>query len=136
MLNIEKYKDDINTMEVTVNQETGEITMYGCPEIMQAFGTNRFKMKKFLNWLAEEYKEQLLTDKEREYLKAVFKPFHDENLYITKKGHIDGSQYLIVKFIKSNDFMTFPYFERGTLYKGMEGYHDYTLEELGITYDD
>ena len=79
----------------------------------------------------------ILTESEKEYLSAVIKPFRDRIIHIFK-FELSGYEGIGIdlKFPKveknENDAMTLPSFEIGTMYKGMELYKDYTLEELGL----
>lgn len=79
----------------------------------------------------------ILTGKEKEYLSAVIKPFRDRILHIYK-FELSGYEGIGIdlKFPKveknEDDAMTLPSFEIGTMYKGMELYKDYTLEELDL----
>ena len=79
----------------------------------------------------------ILTEKEKEYLSSVIKPFRDRIIHIYK-FELSGYEGIGIdlKFPKveknENDAMTLPSFEIGTMYKGMELYKDYTLEELGL----
>ena len=79
----------------------------------------------------------ILDEKEKEYLSAVIKPFRDRILHIYK-FELSGYEGIGIdlKFPKveknKDDAMTLPSFEIGTMYKGMELYKDYTLEELGL----
>ena len=83
-------------------------------------------------WAEQEYTEQILTDKEKNYLGAVIKPFRDRVNYIDKKG--DSYYYIEIELtsIKDIDFIDLPYFEKDAMYKGMELKKQYTLEELGL----
>ena len=78
----------------------------------------------------------ILTEKEKEYLSAVIKPFRDRITHIFKfelSGYEGiGIDLKFPKVEKDEDAMTLPSFEIGTMYKGMELYKDYTLEELGL----
>lgn len=76
---------------------------------------------------------ELLTPKEREYLKFVFKPFASD-IVCVQKMRSDDTEYIVAKTYK--DSMIFPYFTKGTMYKGMKAEAKYTLEELGIVYDE
>lgn len=82
---------------------------------------------------------ELLTPKEREYLKFVFKPFANDILYVQKKQSyiIDDIEYIETITCKDEkkSVTRFPYFEKGTMYKGMK-HKKYTLKELGIEYDE
>lgn len=67
----------------------------------------------------------------------MIKPFRDRILHIYK-FELSGYEGIGIdlKFPKveknEDDAMTLPSFEIGTMYKGMELYKDYTLEELGL----
>ena len=136
MLNIEKYKDEIieeyqNLMKTTaidgdgnrMNKAIRTIAYKHCRKILLG-ASNPFK------WLCEEYKDPILDDVEREYLSAVIKPFRKKISYIRK------SEDLRKKYIKivlcNGDSMYFPYLANDEMYKGMELYRNYTLEELGL----
>ena len=79
---------------------------------------------------------QILDDAEREYLSAVIKPFRNRVQYIEKmfEDHLLGDQdcYLFIRFNDGNYDMNFPVFRESIMYKGMERYKKYTLEELGL----
>lgn len=81
--------------------------------------------------------EPILTDKEKEYLGAVIKPFRNQVGKITKIKYINLEKILII-ISKSKDsdawqeLIYLPYFETGTMYKGMKEGREYTLEELGL----
>lgn len=81
-------------------------------------------------WLQQEYKEPILDDVEREYLSAVIKPFRDKVTSIYKLNSNEHKEYILINL--EDDFTNMPYFEAGTMYKGMETGKRYTLEELGL----
>ena len=78
----------------------------------------------------------ILDDAERRYLSAVIRPFRDRVQYIEKmfEDHLLGDQdcYLFIRFNDGNYDMNFPVFRESIMYKGMERYKKYTLEELGL----
>ena len=76
---------------------------------------------------------ELLTPKEREYLKSVFRPFASDIMCVQKKIRSDNTEYIVARTYK--DSIIFPYFTKGTMYKGMKLEVKYTLKELGIEYD-
>lgn len=80
----------------------------------------------------QEYKEEILDKKEKEYLSAVIKPFRDEIKYIVKDDRYTGDREYIFIVIKNDCSITFPYFKKNAMYKGMELDKEYTLEELGL----
>ncbi len=88
---------------------------------------------KFLNQEVEiEIKDEpILTDKEKEYLSNVVKPFRDNIEFIKKHKYLSTNQQFI-HIILSDDNFLLPLFEENKYYKGMEVDKKYTLEELGL----
>ena len=76
-----------------------------------------------------------LDNAEKAYLEAVLRPFKDRVVYI-KKCSSDTGDYILVKIEKRFNFpgehIDFPFFEKGTMYKGMETNKLYALEELRL----
>lgn len=80
-----------------------------------------------------EYKDPILDDKEKEYLSAVIKPFRKDVQGIRKNGSCFSSEMeMIVVILKNGGSMIFPYFKKGTMYKGIQINKKYTLKELGL----
>ena len=138
MKNKEKYDIRYMTFNVSQNQNgtIKSIDIY--------YDVRRIKKIKFLsetratqamnaigNWLEEEYKPAILTDKEEAYLSAVIKPFRDRVKYITKYIYPAKEEYLLIVMC-NGERMSFPTFKKETMYKGMQVYKEYTLEELGL----
>lgn len=96
--------------------------------------------KKFFKKLPNDYtgtievengyivEKEILDEEEKEYLSAVIKPFKDRIEYIKKVEDI--GEYIAI-YLK-NERLPFPYFDKGTMYKGMELNKKYTLKELGL----
>ena len=80
-------------------------------------------------WLDMEHNELILDDAEKRYLKGVIRPFRDRIKYIGKTG--DATAECIYMQVDSEIFYM-PDFNIGTMYKGMELDHEYTLKELGL----
>ena len=81
---------------------------------------------------AQEKKEEILDEAEKEYLRAVIKPFREKyHTYITKQKIYAGDERVQIYFIKYT-VIKLPFFKAGTMYKGMELNKEYTLEELGL----
>lgn len=78
------------------------------------------------------YNPQVLDNAEREYLKTVLKPFHDEVEYVKKIAGYD-KEHLFIAFYCNGAF-SFPDFDPGKMYSGMESGKAYSLDELGIKY--
>ena len=75
---------------------------------------------------------QILDDAEKRYLKGVIRPFRD-NVKIISKGYnrLPDKEFIIIYF-KNGEKTALPYFEAGTMYKGMKLCKSYSLEELGL----
>lgn len=96
---------------------------------------------KFLNQEIE-IETDILSEKEKEYLKSIIRPFKDRVKYIEKKINTDciGSTfYYIIIAIKSivndniREITSLPYFKlESKMYEGMELNKEYTLKELGL----
>lgn len=91
-------------------------------------------LKEQLKQLKEESKKEknkpILDDAEKEYLSAVIRPFKDKVKYIRKRGALRG-EYIVIGILNDSAIIL-PYFEKGTMYKGMEANKEYTLKELGL----
>ena len=136
MKNKEKY--DIRYMKFNVSQnQNGTIK-----SINIYYDVRRIEKMKFLSetsatqamnaigeWLEEEYKPAILTDKEKAYLSAVIKPFREKVGYVKK---IDCGKREFLKIYLEDDSIPFPFFTKGTMYKEMEANRKYTLKELGL----
>lgn len=89
----------------------------------------------FMKWLeeddGEEYKPQILTDKEKAYLSAVIKPFRKDVAYIEKCIFSMDTYYVQIS-TKTNEDINLPNFRRKSMYTGMKENRRYTLEELGL----
>lgn len=90
-----------------------------------------------LDWMAQPYKEPILDDVEKSYLRSVIKPFRGRVNYIYKTS-CGEKAYFIRIVVRSTilpcglDSMFFPVFAKDTMYKGMELNKTYTLKELGL----
>ena len=146
MLNKEKYKDRLEEiLSVTIAvSESGDI--FQCTNTC----TNTVNCKDCIfcdvacvdgarNWLNSEYKEHILDEVEKEYLKAVIKPFKKHVKTIMKAKQV-ATLYAITIDIEEKynyeTFLQFPPFEKSSeMYKGMELGKEYTLKELGLDND-
>ncbi len=80
------------------------------------------------------FRAEVLDEVEKVYLKSVLKPFQKRIAYVKKLNtECGGLQYIRVMF-KNSDWMDFPVFPAGTMYKGMTVNEEYSLDELGIKY--
>ena len=83
------------------------------------------------------YDPHALNNKEKEYLRDVFRPFKNRVSQVIKKhsAAITNAEFIAVKLTDDVDSFTLPYFEENKMYVGMESEHPYSLSELGIVYD-
>lgn len=79
-------------------------------------------------------KEEILTEKEKEYITNIIKPFSNKIKEIRKDCCYDKYEYLIITYIDESEIcsLLFPFFEKGKYYKNMKLKKEYSLGELGI----
>lgn len=91
-------------------------------------------LKEQLKQLKEESKKEknkpIIDDEEKEYLSVVIRPFKDKVKYIAKYGD-SRLEFISIKLV-GDSAMLFPYFNKNTMYKGMELEKQYMLKELGL----
>ena len=92
---------------------------------------------KFLNQEIEIEVSDILNEKEKEYLSTFIKPFKNKVKSISKSNVQNGFyEYISIETvhpdIAESEFMLFPLFKIGTMYKNMELRKKYTLKELGL----
>ena len=78
----------------------------------------------------------ILTDKEKEYLSAVIKPFRNRIISIVK-GCLLKEEFIEIylkHYSGKNRYsaLVLPFFKKGTMYRGMEIDKGYNLGELGL----
>lgn len=81
-----------------------------------------------------EYKTEILDEAEKRYLRGVIKPFRDKVKGIKKeiKCLDEKNEEEIMIWLKDRQLIRLPGFKPNTMYKRMELYKEYTLEELGL----
>ena len=138
MKNKEKY--DLNTLKIewtpqtverrffTIKFKSDESTIFSKEMTPTETGTSAYNA-----WLEEEYKHPILDETEKAYLSAVIKPFREKVESIKKfENYYSAQEYIHIAMKKGTDYCSLPWFRKGTMYKGMEAYKLYTLEELGL----
>lgn len=145
MLNKEKYAKEIVDIATTGagmalkdNKPAPCRDLY-CKECDRNDDTGGCSLDKLLEWANSEYKEHILDETEKEYLKAVIKPFKKHVKTIMKAKQV-ATLYAITIDIEEKynyeTFLQFPPFEKSSgMYKGMELGRKYTLKELGLDDD-
>ena len=78
--------------------------------------------------------EPILDEKEKEYLGNVIRPFRNRVICVVKTNLFRGECISIKVYNDFADinFIEFPYFKNGVMYKNMKADKSYTLEELGL----
>ena len=145
MLNKEKYAKEIVELSIMgvgiALKDNKPVSCCGldCKECDRNDGTGGCSLDELFGWANSEYKEPILTEKEKEYLKAVIKPFKKHVKTIMKAKQV-ATLYAITIDIEEKynyeTFLQFPPFEKSSgMYKGMELGREYTLKELGLDND-
>lgn len=77
-----------------------------------------------------EVQDYVLDDVEREYLRAVIKPFRRHIEYISKVPNLT-EEYITIA-LDNQEYIFLPKFKKGKMYKGLVTGIPYPLEELGL----
>ena len=128
--NLEHYKERLKRilkMGYKDPQTVFDIKAYIDPEIQR---TSDFFTSSILDWMAQEYKPELLDKVEKKYLSKVIRPFRKEVTAIKKIEAPAGREYISI--LLKDDCMCLPGFKKDTMYKGLELEKKYTPEELGL----
>lgn len=88
-------------------------------------------MEDVLKWLKEEH--HILDNTERRYLRNIIRPFKAKVKYIVKMPH-ENDEYIEIRYMEDEncEVINLPSFKYGTMYVGMKGYREYTLDELEL----
>ena len=97
--------------------------------LLEDFITGHYQIAKEVN--------SVLDEAEKRYLTNIIKPFRDKVISIANYYEESiGNNYIEIEvkqnYCHENQYVSLPYFKSGTMYKGMEEYKKYTLEELGL----
>lgn len=137
-----KYKwiarDKSGALFVYVRKPKKYLTVYGDA----GDGAGRFPLGPFESLFKEitwedgvvRFRKDVLDETERRYLKAVFNPFRNMGVRVTKLKFPGCSDYYLRADLENGDSLAFPIFPAGAMYNGMGLNHRYSLEELGINY--
>lgn len=140
MKNIEKFGKEISHL---VNKgsslECSIAYVSGISEEKRCFDqTCEECHKKCIEWMYSEYKEQILTDDEKEIVKAMCDFAHKcgrDVIYVCKYLDIFKGVYIYFDYkneeIDITDTIESPWLSKH-MFKGLENGRKYTLEELGL----
>ena len=141
MKNIEKYEREISKL---VNEDNvlpcAIATVAGIRKEKPCYHQECEEChKKCLEWMYSEYKEEILSDDEKEIIKPMIDTilkFGCSIICVAKEHYVDGSFYISISYkndvIGHKECITSPCFNNNK-FKGMEPEWGYTLEELGIS---
>ena len=88
-------------------------------------------------WYFSQHKEEpILNETEKAYLEDVIRPFKNRAKKIVLSSFSSSLNYISIIIEEEKDYISFPNFETGTMYKDMELEKEYTLEELGLFEED
>ncbi len=131
MRNIEKYeKAVLDSLSYCVLDRKLENVDTGLKEDCSGKNCNACK-KQLREWLLSEYKEPILDEVEKRYLRGVIRPFRNMVAFIKKTCNCVGFQWIEIA-VKGNKTIVLPGFRNDEMYKGMKLEKEYTLEELGL----
>ena len=141
MKNIEKYEHEISKL---VNEDNvlpcAIATVAGIRKEKPCYHQECEEChKKCLEWMYSQYKEEILSDDEKDIIKYMINVIHKlgyEVIYVYKCEYRNCDCFIRTIFKNivtgSIELMDSPYFNND-MFKGMKIYKEYKLEELGIT---
>ena len=136
MLNKEKYAKEIIDIAITGDDialkynipiKCSKMLCNGCE---RKSSIDCCSEKKLFEWANSEYKESILDEVEKRYLRGVIRPFRNEVLNIQKKSNF--LEWISI-VMTDHEIIKLPFFDKSSgMYKGMQLGIEYTLEELGL----
>lgn len=132
---MQKLEDIISKEGDIIYYSDGDYNIVTYSDGKTAFYIKADKITKIIRPVKYEtiYKvlEQILTQKEKEYLENFLRPFKDRVTTINKYRWGESREYIRI-WLSFNESISLPLFAKNTMYKGMELNKEYTLEELGL----
>lgn len=137
MLNVEKYKEEIKDL---IKNKKGNLC--GIKKLYSNEGCWGISCSdcrvKTIEWLVSECKEPILTDKEKELIKAIIELFNENWLIsiewfetiITSKICICAREKEDRTIVETLEIPTLLFKE--SMFQGLEKNREYTIEELGL----
>ncbi len=137
MLNIEKYKDEIeeNYYRWLEVRPIGERYDLGGAifDVYNRLSNYSAEADDIIEWLCDEYEEPILDDEERKYLSVVLAPYRHRITCICKEYDNDRMHEIIhITFDNDTSEFYLPNFKKGKMYKGMINGVMYSMKELGL----
>lgn len=137
MTNWDKVKE-IFFRELTLSKFENENIIYNMCDTINLVRHNQKRKDGVCNfdctacykWLKQEYKPSILDKAEKKYLSNIIRPFRDKVIGIIKKEY--GTKEYVQITLKNESGIDLPFFDKGSMYKGMRAFNPYTLKELGL----
>lgn len=137
LMNENKMPDAVTYWGDTYYKDSYDYYNHNGAPLMKVIGLNE-TVGSLLYEKNISYDEPILTDKEREYLSTVLKPFKNYSFYICKKRIVplsarSSSKYgfIQVVFMSESGTLSFPDLTK-PMYMGMEFNKEYSAEDLGL----
>lgn len=131
MKNIEKYEEEIKKQIANFRDIpciAKELKDGGCGECRNCVTCSM----EMLHWLSQEYKEPILTDKEKACLKKIIKPKRDSVIHIRKIALLKGTENEFINIVIATKDTLEGVAAPGMPFEGMKLEREYTLEELDL----
>lgn len=141
MKNIEKYEQEISKL---VNKgsslECSIATVAGIRKEKPCYHQECEEcQKKSLEWMYSEYKEEILSDEEKDIIRSMIYSLHKIGCTVIDVRKIDignCKSFISIKYenhvVGTDDTLSSPIIDNDK-FKGMELNRKYSIEELGIT---
>lgn len=134
MLNAERYKESIKVLGYSFALCKGEIEDCQRADCENCeFGSNSGCTSKKIKWLLKEYREPILSDEAKAYLKAIIEPF--SQVYKICRCHGEKVDTWKLRFFTNNGDVFISYNSNTEIYeffKYMKIGKGYDPEELGL----
>lgn len=137
MLNGEKFRKEIEDVDCDLAKCKGKIARCCTTNCASCdfYDKERDCSAILVKWLLEEYKEPILDDKGKDYIKTLVSPFSIDDIVSIVKHNVNSElRYeLIIDLVHAQMFV---YFDRqsmvGEMLAKMKSNHSYHAKDLGL----